>query len=154
MGAWEFLKEIGKGLLNGAKELTDFNKYKKVGELIGDGINKAKKSLPQKKLTDYFNRLGSRSGCKTTQEYLERIKERREAYREDILTELKNTTANIYSFTIKSLFECVMEIKSNIKKSPTGTGGHCFELKNGIFVYPIHKIPVLKLLDLYTDYNI
>ncbi len=99
------------------------------------------------------DRLGSRTGCKNTQEYLEKIKEKSEAYRNDIQVELHKKNINTNNFTLKSLFECVKEIKLNVKKSPTGTGGHCFELKNGIFVNPFHKIPVLKILDIYTDYN-
>jgi len=100
------------------------------------------------------DRLGSRKGCKSTQEYLEKIKEKREIYRTNILTELNNRVCGINKFTIKSLYNCIKDIKSSVKKSPTSTGGHCFELKNGIFVYPIHKIPTLKLLDIYADYKI
>lgn len=100
------------------------------------------------------DRLGSRIG-KITIEWLDEIKENKEKYKNEIMNVLINNGVKlIEKLVVKSLYKCVFEIKNKIKSSPAGLGTHCFEFENGIFVYPFHKISMLKFLDIYTDYNL
>jgi len=99
------------------------------------------------------NLFGNR-GKKTTLEWLEKIKDKQQIYKEEIMAELvSNGVKNINDLIVKSLYICVQEIISRVIRSPTKIGSHCFKFKNEIYVYPFHKIPELKILDIYTDYH-
>ncbi len=91
---------------------------------------------------------------KTTFEWLETIKDNQQTYKEELMAELdSNEVKNINNLIVKSLYMCIQEIISRVIRSPTKTGSHCFKFKNEIYVYPFHKIPELKILDIYTDYH-
>ncbi len=98
------------------------------------------------------DRLGSRSGYKTTKEWLEKIKDKQEDYKEEIMTVLiNNEIKQINLLILMSLYSCVKEIISKVSNKKKS---HSFEFENEQFVYPFHKIPLLKFLDIYLDYNL
>lgn len=101
------------------------------------------------------DRLESRRGYKTTKKWLEKIKDKQEDYKEEIMTVLiNNEIKQINQLIVRSLYSCIEEIISKVRKSPTTTKTHCFEFENEQFVYPFHKIPLLKFLDIYSDYSL
>ncbi len=98
--------------------------------------------------------LFSKRNKKTTQEWLETIKDKQQVYKEEIMVELDNSKAkNINNMIVKSLYTCVQEIISRVIQSKE-KGTHCFKFNNEIHVYPFHKIPEFKILDIYTDYQL
>ena len=98
------------------------------------------------------DRLGSRST--PTTDWLRDIDENLVQYYEDIKIELKRKGPKfVVDFNIKSIFECVKEIKNSVI-SLGKNKVRCFKFENDINVYPFHKIPLLKFMEIYSDYKL
>ncbi len=98
------------------------------------------------------DRLGSRST--PTTDWLRDIDENLVQYYEDIKIELKRKGPKfVVDFKIKSIFECVKEIKNSVI-SLGKTKVCCFKFENDINVYPFHKNPLLKFMEIYSDYKL
>jgi hypothetical protein len=97
------------------------------------------------------DRLGTRKTPTTV--WLREIHENLVQYYKDIEAELKKKSPkSIIDFNIKSIHKCVKEINNRVI-SLGKNKVHCFKFENEIKVYPFHKIPLLKFMEIYSDYD-
>lgn len=76
----------------------------------------------------------------------------KEGYYNDVIKELTSNNL-LFEFSLKPLKECVSELIDTIAVSPTTTKTHCYKFNDQYF-YPFHKINELKILEIYTNYNL
>ena len=99
------------------------------------------------------DRFGKRDNF-TILEFRERIKEKKEAYKKEILNNLiKKGIKEINYLIVQDLHQCIQDLIHKKTQSPTGPGSYCYQFNDNVYVYPFSKIPELQFLNIYKDYD-